>query len=94
MFALHYLLPFIVLSVLVAHLVALHHHGSGGCSALPAADHDTDTFYLYVLKDMLVVLSVVGSAMVCSIIYPDTLHHPDNYVYVSRYNTPRHIVPE
>ena len=26
--------------------------------------------------------------------YPDTLHHPDNYCYVSRYSTPRHIVPE
>ena len=26
--------------------------------------------------------------------YPDTLHHPDNYCYVDRYNTPQHIVPE
>ncbi len=26
--------------------------------------------------------------------YPDTLHHPDNYCYVDRYVTPKHIVPE
>ena len=28
------------------------------------------------------------------VVYPDTLHHPDNYCYVSRYVTPQHIVPE
>ena len=44
--------------------------------------------YIYVLG-ILVVL-VVG-VVLC---YPDTLHHPDNFCYVDRYVTPKHIVPE
>ena len=33
--------------------------------------------------------------VVCTILcYPDTLHHPDNFCYVDRYVTPKHIVPE
>ena len=43
---------------------------------------------IYVLG-ILVVL-VVG-VVLC---YPDTLHHPDNFCYVDRYVTPKHIVPE
>ena len=43
---------------------------------------------VYVLGMALcMVLAILG-------MYPDTLHHPDNYCYVSRYSTPRHIVPE
>jgi len=43
---------------------------------------------LYVLG---VVLLAVGGLVLC---FPDTLHHPDNFCYVDRYVTPKHIVPE
>ena len=43
---------------------------------------------LYILGVLLV--SIVS---VC-ILYPDTLHHPDNHCYVDRFTTPQHIVPE
>lgn len=93
-FAIHYLLPFVVAALVGGHLIALHNYGSGGASVLPVANVDADSFYLYVYKDILVAVIVVGTAGIASSTYPDTLHHPDNYVYVSRYNTPRHIVPE
>ena len=37
------------------------------------------------------VLLVAMSVILC---YPDTLHHPDNFCYVDKYTTPKHIVPE
>ena len=41
-----------------------------------------------------VVGGVLGWLLVVLLAYPDTLHHPDNYCYVDRYVTPKHIVPE
>ena len=38
-----------------------------------------------------ILILVVVSIILC---YPDTLHHPDNFCYVDRYVTPKHIVPE
>ena len=45
-----------------------------------------------------VLVHVLGSGVLVLTLsvlcYPDTLHHPDNYCYVDRYVTPKHIVPE
>ena len=43
---------------------------------------------------MYVVGVVIGWVLAMLLAYPDTLHHPDNYCYVDRYVTPKHIVPE
>jgi ubiquinol-cytochrome c reductase cytochrome b subunit len=94
MYAIHYLLPFVVIGSLLLHIVLLHVFGSGSASTVPATTVDGDSFLIYYYKDlhvlglaMLVVACVVTS-------YPDTLHHPDNFCYVDRYVTPKHIVPE
>ena len=38
-----------------------------------------------------IVLLAISVLVLC---FPDTLHHPDNFCYVDRYVTPKHIVPE
>ena len=47
----HYLLPFIVLVLLLAHLLALHVLGSGAPAALGASALEADAFVVYYYKD-------------------------------------------
>nr|QHQ98685.1 apocytochrome b [Artemidia motanka] len=93
-YALHYLVPFIVLALLMLHVVYLHMLGSTSPGVAPGGSMDMDVFMMYYFKDMYVV--VVGGGVVCVVVavYTDTLHHADNYLPVDRFVTPRHIVPE
>jgi len=94
MYALHFLLPFGVAGVLVLHIGLLHVLGSGAASTAPGTTVDGDAFMMYYYKD-LYVLGLLLLLVVCIVLcYPDTLHHPDNFCYVDRYVTPKHIVPE
>ena len=56
------------------------------------------TLLLYGPSVLLTYVYVLGIAVlsVCTTVlcFPDTLHHPDNFCYVDRYVTPKHIVPE
>ena len=51
MYALHYMLPFLVLSILAVHLVLLHVMGSGSASTVPGTTVDGEAFLVYYYKD-------------------------------------------
>nr|ATQ37494.1 apocytochrome b [Rhynchopus euleeides] len=92
--ALHYLLPFVVLVLVLGHLLVLHVQGSGTPSLVPGTHTDGEPFIMYYYKDLWVLGISVLMVILIVLCYPDTLHHPDNYCYVDRYTTPQHIVPE
>jgi len=94
MLALHYLLPFVILCGLLIHLGMLHVMGSGSASTVPGATIDGEPFLMYYYKDVYVLGLLCVIVLVILLSYPDTLHHPDNFCYVDRYVTPKHIVPE
>lgn len=94
MYALHYLLPFVVAGGLVVHLALLHAMGSGTASTVPGSTMDAESFLLYYYKDVYVIGLLVLLVIAIVLSFPDTLHHPDNFCYVDRYVTPKHIVPE
>ncbi len=95
-FALHYLLPFVLLGVVFLHVAAVHVHGSnnpvgidikGPQDSLPFHPYFTikDTFGLGVF--MLIFAGFVFFA-------PNYMGHPDNYIPANPLVTPAHIVPE
>lgn len=94
MYALHFLLPFVVGGCVVIHLALLHIMGSGSASTVPGTTTDGEAFLLYYYKDVYVLGTLVVLVVCVVLCYPDTLHHPDNFCYVDRYVTPKHIVPE
>ena len=51
MLAVHYLLPFVLLALLGAHMLVLHAQGSGGPSALTGGAQDAEPFLQYYYKD-------------------------------------------
>ncbi len=96
MFALHYLLPFVIFAVVFLHIVALHITGSNNPTGVePKSEADTIPFHpYYTIKDLF-GLSVFLIFFAAFVFYaPNYLGHPDNYIPADPLVTPAHIVPE
>src|ERR1041385_3278775 len=95
-FALHYLLPFIIVAVVALHVVALHVHGSNNPLGIdPKGPQDTVPFHpYYTMKDGfgVVVLMIMYAAFV--FFSPNALGDAANYIEANPLVTPTHIVPE
>lgn len=95
-FALHYLLPFVIVGVVFLHVWALHVTGSNNPLGIDVkGPQDTLPFHpYYTMKDTfgLVVFIALYAAFV--FFMPNSLGHPDNYIEANPLVTPPHIVPE
>ncbi len=95
-YALHYLLPFVIVGVVVLHVWALHVAGQNNPAGIdPKTEKDTVAFTPYAtLKDafMMAVFCVLFAYLVFYI--PNYLGHADNYIPANPAVTPTHIVPE
>jgi ubiquinol-cytochrome c reductase cytochrome b subunit len=95
-FALHFLLPFVIVGLVVLHLVALHIHGSNNPTGVPIKDEkDTINFHpFYTVKDFF-GFGVFFLIFFAFVLYaPNYLGHPDNYIEANPLQTPASIVPE
>jgi ubiquinol-cytochrome c reductase cytochrome b/c1 subunit len=95
-YALHYLLPFVILLVVLLHLVALHRFGSNNPLGIDMkGPQDSIPFHpYYTIKDMF-GLCVFLLIYAYFIFYaPNFLGNPDNYIPANPLQTPNHIVPE
>ncbi len=95
-FALHYLMPFVILAVVFLHVWALHICGSNNPSGIePKGKQDTLPFHpYYTMKDTFGLLVFLVVFCVFVFYAPDYLGHPDNYKEANSLVTPAHIVPE
>jgi ubiquinol-cytochrome c reductase cytochrome b subunit len=95
-FALHYLMPFLIVGVVILHIIALHRFGSNNPLGIDVSGkQDTIPFHpYYTSKDLfgaMVFLTIFASAI---FFYPNFLGHPDNYIPANPLQTPAYIVPE
>src|SRR4026207_1000552 len=95
-FALHYLLPFIIVAVVALHVIALHVHGSNNPLGIdPKGPQDTVPFHpYYTMKDGFGVMGFLIVYPGFTLFAPDYMGHPDNYIPANPLVTPEHIVPE
>ena len=95
-YALHYLLPFVILAVVLLHLIALHRFGSNNPLGIEMkGPQDTLPFHPYfTIKDLfgLAVFLLIYSFFV--FYAPNFLGSSDNYIPANPMQTPNHIVPE
>ncbi|CAO3454777.1 MULTISPECIES: cytochrome b [unclassified Azospirillum] len=95
-FALHFLLPFVLLGLVILHTAALHVCGSNNPLGIdPKGPQDTVPFNPYVtVKDgfAVVIFLIIYAAFV--FFMPNYMGHPDNYIPANPLVTPAHIVPE
>jgi ubiquinol-cytochrome c reductase cytochrome b subunit len=93
-FSLHFILPFAIAGLVIAHIALLHRDGSNNPLGI---DSKTDSipFYPYAyVKDLFSLIVFIVFFSVFLFFFPNLLGHPDNYIPADPMSTPAHIVPE
>ena len=94
-FALHYVLPFVILGVVGLHVAAVHVHGSNNPAGIDIkSKNDTVRFFPYmIMKDALA--TCVFGVLISAVIFfgPNLMAEVDNYIPADPLVTPAHIVP-
>src|SRR5215471_8827564 len=95
-YALHFVLPFVILGVVLLHLIALHRFGSNNPLGIEMkGPQDTLPFHPYFTIKDLFGLSVFLLIYAFFVFYaPNLLGSSDNYIPANPMQTPNHIVPE
>nr|YP_004347939.1 cytochrome b [Colomesus asellus]BAK09690.1 cytochrome b [Colomesus asellus] len=93
-FAFHFLLPFIIATATVAHLIFLHETGSNNPLGLNS-DADKVSFHPYFsYKDLVGFAALLIPLVILSLFSPNSLGDPDNFTPANPLVTPTHIKPE
>nr|AHH34605.1 cytochrome b [Inia boliviensis]AHH34609.1 cytochrome b [Inia boliviensis] len=93
-FALHFILPFIIMALVTVHLLFLHETGSNNPTGIPSNMEKIPFHPYYTIKDILGALLLVSVLLTLTLFAPDLLGDPDNYTPANPLNTPTHIKPE
>ncbi len=93
-YALHYLLPFVILALVLFHIYLLHKHGSTNPYGIETHVDENFFFPYYIVKDIYAIILFFMGLSFLVFFYPNALGHPDNYIPANPLVTPAHIVPE
>nr|QNM38778.1 cytochrome b [Macaca fascicularis] len=93
-FTLHFILPFIIIALTAVHLLFLHETGSNNPCGI-SSDSDKIAFHpYYTIKDILGLILLLFILATLTLLSPNLLNDPDNYIPADPLNTPPHIKPE
>nr|AAR25306.1 cytochrome b [Tangara fastuosa] len=93
-FALHFLLPFVIVGLTLVHLTFLHETGSNNPTGIPS-DCDKIPFHpYYTIKDILGFVLMLSLLVSLALFSPNLLGDPENFTPANPLVTPPHIKPE
>nr|ABU45752.1 cytochrome b [Pheucticus melanocephalus]ACI31750.1 cytochrome b [Pheucticus melanocephalus]QOL12071.1 cytochrome b [Pheucticus melanocephalus] len=93
-FALHFLLPFVIVGLTLVHLTFLHETGSNNPLGIPS-DCDKIPFHpYYTIKDILGFVLMLALLVSLALFAPNLLGDPENFTPANPLVTPPHIKPE
>nr|QDX17982.1 cytochrome b [Bothriechis lateralis] len=93
-FALHFILPFIIISLSSAHILLLHSEGSNNPLGTNS-DIDKIPFHPYhSYKDTLMLTTMITLLFIIISLTPNILNDPENFSKANPLTTPQHIKPE
>jgi ubiquinol-cytochrome c reductase cytochrome b subunit len=96
-FALHFLLPFALVALVLVHILLVHEVGSTNPSTffrrVDVRGYIPFSFYFF-LKDFALFTAVLALFFYFVGLHPNVLGHSDNYIVANPMVTPTHIVPE
>ena len=94
-FALHYLLPFILVALVLMHLIALHDTAGSSNPLGVSGNYDRITFAPYYLfKDLITIFIFIFVLSLFVFFMPNVLGDSENYIMANPMQTPPAIVPE
>nr|AFB20040.1 cytochrome b [Pellorneum albiventre] len=93
-FAIHFLLPFVIVGLTLVHLTLLHESGSNNPLGIPS-DCDKIPFHpYYSIKDFLGFALMFIPLATLALFAPNLLGDPENFTPANPLATPPHIKPE
>lgn len=93
-FALHYLIPFIVLGLVVLHLFFLHQRGRSNPLGISSNTNKVPFHYYYSVKDLYVFFVFAFVFLFVTLNYGYNLIDAENWIPANALVTPTHIQPE
>nr|YP_009941523.1 cytochrome b [Pseudocrangonyx joolaei]QOC70581.1 cytochrome b [Pseudocrangonyx joolaei] len=93
-FTFHFLLPFVILALVVAHITLLHETGSNNPLGLTSNKDKIALHPYFSIKDILGVGLVSSLFLLFCLYYPLTLGDNENFTAADMSATPHHIQPE
>jgi len=93
-FSFHFLFPFIILAIVIIHLLFLHQTGSNNPLGLNS-NRDKLPFHPYFsIKDIISLVAIFLPFLCISLITPNIITDPENFIVSNPLVTPVHIQPE
>nr|NP_033650.1 cytochrome b [Lampetra fluviatilis]Q9TA00.1 RecName: Full=Cytochrome b; AltName: Full=Complex III subunit 3; AltName: Full=Complex III subunit III; AltName: Full=Cytochrome b-c1 complex subunit 3; AltName: Full=Ubiquinol-cytochrome-c reductase complex cytochrome b subunit [Lampetra fluviatilis]CAB62226.1 cytochrome b [Lampetra fluviatilis] len=93
-FTFHFILPFILAAMTMIHIMFLHQTGSSNPLGINS-NLDKIQFHPYFsFKDIFGFVILLGVLFMISLLPPNALCEPDNFIYANPLSTPPHIKPE
>jgi ubiquinol-cytochrome c reductase cytochrome b subunit len=93
-FSLHFLLPFLLAALVVAHIMAVHTHGSNNPNGISSNGDRYAMHPYFTFKDLVTIFAFLLALSIIVFFYPNLLGHSDNYIPANPMSTPPSIVPE
>jgi len=94
-FALHFVLPFILIALVLMHLIALHETAGSGNPLGTSGTYDRIPFAPYFLfKDLITIFLLIIGLSLLIFFMPNVLGDSENYIMANPMQTPAAIVPE
>lgn len=93
-FALHYLLPFVVLFLVILHLFFLHIRGRTNPLGVSSNTNKVPFHYYYSVKDLYVIILFLFIFLFVTLNYGYNLIDAENWIPANALVTPTHIQPE
>jgi len=92
-FALHYLLPFVIVVLVMIHLVFLHNYTSTNPIGMDP-EIKLSFHYSFIVKDFILFIVIFYLFFIFSLIYGYNFIDPENFIEANALITPKHIQPE
>nr|YP_010449165.1 cytochrome b [Brueelia antiqua]UTT72544.1 cytochrome b [Brueelia antiqua] len=93
-FSLHFILPFALLVLVMAHLFFLHETGSTNPLGVSLSSDKVTFHSFFSFKDLVGVIVYLFLLMSVVLLWPDIFMDPDNFILANPMATPPHIQPE
>jgi len=93
-FSLHFVMPFVIAGLVIAHIALLHRDGSNNPLGVDSSSDKISFYPYFYVKDLFSLMVFVVFFSFIIFYFPNTLGHPDNYIPADPMVTPAHIVPE
>nr|YP_010170439.1 apocytochrome b [Phanerochaete carnosa]QRZ60432.1 apocytochrome b [Phanerochaete carnosa] len=93
-FSLHYLLPFLLAALALAHLIALHTHGSNNPNGIGSTTDRYSMHPYFTFKDLVTIFLFFLVLSIIVFYYPNLMGHSDNYIPANPMQTPASITKQ